>query len=160
MTQSSFFDPVVKPAVKPPAVVEKAVEPVKAPITKLSKAQIFNNLVEAANKHKIDVERYHTVDPDKYGEAMQHLEEVYVLLALLYRDEVESFRLKIRKEIIRIEKELDSLEGKLAVTRGDKSLDAIIALSMRHLRVADQYDALSRALRATGRESEKKIASA
>lgn len=129
--------------------------PVRSPVVPITKAEKWNTLVTKAEEWGKYMEACHLQEYDskwakEYTESVENLQAVYVLLVPLDRENVEGFRLKVRKEIVKVEREMAALYDRIAVTKGNKLDEQAETISLRHLRLLDQFEALSYALKVNG----------
>ena len=94
------------------------------------------------------------IDRDLYWESLSEMGVVYNLLVLLddsTKSEVETLRLKLSKEVLKVEREMQRVDDRLAVTKGDPPalIQEAYTLGCKQLRLCDQLDALNKALRVT-----------
>ena len=133
------------------AATEREASEVKGPITK---EQVWDRLIASISAQMNRMEFCHLQEPtagpewaDEYAKCFDNLKALYVLLVPLDRDKVEGFRLAVRKEIVKVENEARKLHDKLEVTRGNRLGEEVESLGLRHIRLVDQYEALSEALK-------------
>lgn len=147
------------PVAQPTPVTVPAATPTIAPVgsglpagKKLSKQEVWDELSAKTSEYIKYMEYCHAQDyavkwVDEYFVHLQYLQGLYVLLVPLDREKVEGFRLAVRKEIMKVESEMHKLHDKIAVTIGDKLSDQALTLGLRHIRLYDQFEALSYALK-------------
>ena len=130
---------------------EETVVPLQQPVS------LRNNLMVSAeqaaerarNASLKNLAQWSAVNVEEYESALRELTECYMMLSVEAHEELEDLRLACKKEIIALWKKINVLCDRLDVTQGrpEKLLQEVSELGARHLRLFDQSEALSYALK-------------
>lgn len=109
-------------------------------------------LVRAHEKALCEASECWETDRDRYWECLHDMQVAYNLLVLLSEDtkeEVATMRVNVAKEVLRVEREMQRVDDRLAMTRGNPValVEEAYTLGCQHLRLCDQLDTVQKALR-------------